>query len=282
MAINIIESVIHTSRSQELVSQIIPILVKWAINRQSNKTYGDLLHEIGYTHYTGIGTQLGNVEDVMRELRKITREDIPTLNALVKSSKEGIPAKGFEFVYPNYWKLSLPEKRVFVADINEEVYNYPKWDWVLKELGLKRASLFTEKQLDDIKNLQCNYGGEGTEHKTLKEYICQHPESLGLENVVFAETEHVLPSGDRLDVYFELANNTHIAIEVKPSISPEQDIKRGVFQCVKYHSIMAALRKIECREYDIKVILVAVGNLSSQNILLADELDVTHIVNFKM
>ena len=76
---NIINSVIHTKRSQELVGQIIPILVGWAKYGLTNKTYGDLIHALGYTRYSGIGDQLGNVETVMRELRKMTGEEVPTL-----------------------------------------------------------------------------------------------------------------------------------------------------------------------------------------------------------
>ena len=92
---NIINSVIHTKRSQELVSQTIPILVGWAKYGLPNKTYGDLIHALGYTRYSGIGDQLGNVETVLRELRKMTGEDVPTLNALVK--KNGIPSALLEY-----------------------------------------------------------------------------------------------------------------------------------------------------------------------------------------
>ena len=92
---NIINSIIHTKRSQELVGQIIPILVGWAKYGLTNKTYGDLIHALGYTRYSGIGDQLGNVETVMRELRKMTGEDVPTLNAQVK--KNGIPSASLEY-----------------------------------------------------------------------------------------------------------------------------------------------------------------------------------------
>ena len=55
-------------------------------------------------------------------------------------------------------------------------------------------------------------GGEGKEHKSIKEYICSHPKSIGIKKVVFAETEHDLLSGDRLDVYFEYNGNKHIQL----------------------------------------------------------------------
>lgn len=284
MLINVIESVIKTNRSRELVSQIIPILISWAKLRLTNKTYGDLLSTLGYTSYSGIGRQLGNVETVLRKLRESTGAvDIPTLNALVKKPKLDRPADGFDFVYPNYKKLSVPEKKIFIAGMNEKACAYTKWDWVLKELGLKEAIPLSEYQLNTIKNVQFNYGGgEGVEHKNLREYIFEHPESINSNNIVFKETEYILPSGDRLDVYFEFEDRKHVAIEVKPSTSPESDIIRGIFQCVKYKAVMDALKRIECQNYRIEVILLAAKKLSFQERTLAEELGISYIENFKM
>lgn len=277
METNIINSVIHTTRSQELVRQIIPILVGWAKHGKTDKTYGDLIHALGYSRYSGIGEQLGNVEKVLVKLREVTDEDIPTLNALVQ--KNGIPSAGFKFVRSFYNSLTLPEKKSLVAGLNARAVNYTKWNWVLDQLGLQPTKIFTEKELEQ---LGTHYGGgEGEEHKALKKYICQHPECLNYKDVVFAETEHPLPSGDSLDVYFELSDGKHVAIEVKPSIAPYQDICRGVFQCVKYNAVMDALRKIECKGYEIEVLLVTAGKFSSQNKVLAEELDVKYVEGFK-
>ena len=277
METNIINSVIHTTRSQELVRQIIPILVGWAKHGKTDKTYGDLIHALGYSRYSGIGDQLGNVEKVLDKLRDVTGEDIPTLNALIQ--KNGIPSAGFKFVRSFYNSLTLPEKKSLVAGLNARAVNYTKWNWVLDQLGLQPTKIFTEKELEQ---LGTHYGGgEGEEHKALKKYICQHPECLNYKDVVFAETEHPLPSGDSLDVYFELSDGKHVAIEVKPSIAPDQDICRGVFQCVKYNAVMDALRKIECKGYEIEVLLVTAGNFSSQNKVLAEELDVEYVEGFK-
>lgn len=278
METNIIDSVIHTTRSRELVRQIIPILVGWAKHGKTDKTYGDLIHALGYSRYSGIGDQLGNVEKVLDKLREVTGErDIPTLNALVQ--KNGIPSSGFKFVRSFYNSLTLQEKKSLVAGLNARAVNYTKWNWVLDQLGLQPTKIFTEKELGQ---LGIHYGGgEGEEHKALKKYICQHPECLNYKDVVFAETEHPLPSGDSLDVYFELSDGKHVAIEVKPSIAPDQDICRGVFQCVKYNAVMDALRKIECKGYEIEVLLVTAGKFSSQNKVLAEELDVEYVESFK-
>ena len=82
-------------------------------------------------------------------------------------------------------------------------------------------------------------------------------------------------------MYFELSDGSHVAIEVKPSTSPDQDITRGIFQCVKYHAVMEALRTIECKDYEIEVILVSASIFTSQNRTLANELDVEFIDDFK-
>jgi len=282
METNIIDTVIPTNRSRELVRLMIPIMVRWAKLGLTDKTYTDMLHILGYSRYQGIGTQLGNVESVMRELKKQTGMDIPTLNALCKKPKIGIPSDGFDFVYPNYSSLTLSEQLIFVAGLNEKAVKYQYWDKVLDKLGLKPAKIFTSKELDALKKPIYGAGGEGKEHKTLKEYIANHPESVGLKDIVASDTEHILQSGDKLDVYFELKNDDRNAIEVKPSTSPDQDITRGIFQCVKYKAVMDAVRIIDYGSYENKTLFVIAGEISEQNKQLAEDLGVKYIKNFKI
>lgn len=279
---NIIDDAISTEATRKNVRLMIPVMIHWAKTGHNEHTYGDLAHAIGKSKFSGIGHALYFVQQVLDNLSTKSSREIPTLNSLCKNAKTMLPSEGFEFVSPQYNDLDENGKRVFVKGLDSNAMNFPHWDWVLKELELKEAVPFTEEQLEAIKNPRCIYGGEGEEHKILKEYICQHPESINYKDVDFAETEHILPSGDRLDVYFEFSDGTHVAIEVKPSISPDQDIARGVFQCVKYYAVMDALRNIECKDYEIKVLLVTAGNFSSQNKELAEELDVEYVENFKI
>ena len=280
---NIIDNVISTEATRQNVRLMLPVLIHWAKSGHNAHTYGDLIHAIGKSKFSGIGHALYAVQEVLNSLSKKTgNKDIPTLNSLCKNAKTLLPSEGFEFVSPKYNKLDEAGKRVFIEGLDSKACNYPHWDWVLDQLELKEATPFTVEQLEAIKKTCLNYGvGEGEEHKTLKEYIWKHPDCLGYEDVVLAETEHILPSGDRLDVYFELSDGSHVAIEVKPSTSPDQDITRGIFQCVKYHAVMEALRTIECKDYEIKVILVSASTFTSQNRTLANELDVEFIDDFK-
>ena len=95
--------------------------------------------------------------------------------------------------------------------------------------------------------------------------------------MIAAKNEYILPSGDKLDVHFELKNGDRIAVEVKPSISDDGNIIRGVFQCVKYKSIMEALRKIENLNYNTTVIYLTARPLSDMHQRLIDTLEINHI-----
>lgn len=208
-------------------------------------------------------------------------DEIPTLNSLCKNAKTMLPSEGFDYVSEKYNELDDKAKRIFIDGLDSQAINYQRWNWVLNELKLQEIRPFTKEDIEKIKSPNCMGGGEGREHKELKEYIFQNPESVGLKNVVLKEVEHELPSGDRLDIYFELSDGTHIAVEVKPSISPDSDISRGIFQCVKYYAVMNALKIIECAKYNVITLLVTSHKFTSQLKMLADELDVEYIDNFK-
>ena len=66
-----------------------------------------------------------------------------------------------------------------------------------------------------------------------KNYVQQNPDKFGIKRVLSSSTEKMLLSADRLDVYFETQSNMHVAVEVKPQTTPEEDVMRGIFQCVK-------------------------------------------------
>lgn len=273
----IIDEVVKTSKTREIIRKMIPIMIGWAVNGENERTYGDMNRKLGYSHFTGIANALGRVDDVISTLSKVSGMAIPSLNSLCKNAQTKLPADGFSYVYPLYKSMSVDEKRIFVSGIDEKLINYEHWDWVMDALGLEPASDFTEEEIDAMSRHAFGGGGEGEEHRALKEYIKSHPEVLGIEDIISAETEHVLPSGDRLDVYFILKDGTRIAVEVKPPSSPEQDVSRGIFQCVKYEATMSAERRLRQQGYQIKSILVLGSKISSFNKKVADKLRVSFL-----
>ena len=93
--------------------------------------------------------------------------------------------------------------------------------------------------------------------------------------------EHFLLSGDRLDVFFELIDGSKMAVEIKPSTSPDADVMRGLFQCVKYKSILDAEDKIHGEKTNNSAILIMGGGLSLENQKVKDTLGIYVVENFK-
>ena len=266
--------------NKEWALKMIPILVRWAQGAWDKPHYySDLTAAVG--HKTNqIGNVMGIIQDIIDDLQKQSGKKIPTLNGLVFSKSSDLPSDGFDYVINNYGKLSPESKKGEVRKLNLQAHRYD-WNWVLDSLGLKPAKIFSSDDLSKLKTSGHGFGGEGKEHKSIKEYICSHPESIGLSKVVIAKTEYDLLSGDRLDVYFECKGNKHIAIEVKPSFSPEYDITRGIFQCVKYQAVMDAMRIADYGNYSNEVLLVMAGIMSEKNRLLANDLAIHYIEQFK-
>jgi hypothetical protein len=84
-------------------------------------------------------------------------------------------------------------------------------------------------------------GGEGRHHKALRLWVMENP---GLIDRAFAEarssTEFPLDSGDRVDAVYHLEDRT-IVLEAKSRISNAVDLRRGVFQCIKYRAVAEAM-----------------------------------------
>jgi len=271
----ILKKAVPTEKMRAIVSTMIPHLIRWAQNGETDKTYLDMIHILNMPRWSGIGRALGYVEDVMQVLREDSgKGDIPSLNALCKNISTKLPSEGFSYVYKEYDKMPVEAKRIFVEGVNQKAVKYEHWDWVLNALGLQPAVGLTEDEWKSISKPIYGSGGEGKEHKALKEYIKANPKALGIHHVTHVETEHVLPSGDRLDVYFVLKDGTHVAVEVKPSTAPEQDVARGIFQCVKYEATMKAIRQLENESYAIQTYLVVGADITPTNQKIADELKV--------
>ena len=272
----IIDDVVPQDKSRELVKKIIPILIRWAKQGLTTQTYDDLTKELGYDRFSGIGKQLGYIDDVFKRFEELTQEKIPTLNALIKSKSTMLPSPGFSYVYTSYDDMTEDEKKIFVIGLNKEAIEYEHWDWVLSTLGLTASTIDTKTSETMIRSGKFyGSGGEGKDHKNLKEYIFNHPETLGITDVKERDMEHILLSGDRLDVYFVLNDGYKIAVEIKPSTSPDADVMRGLYQCVKYKTIMDAEDKVHGNKASNSTILAIGGELSPENRKVREVLGIT-------
>lgn len=278
----IIEEQCRTPKTIENVKKVIQILIYWAKQGRSKIPYIEIAHELGHRRARQMDNILGCVHDVLSTLSKTTGIRIPTLNALAVNDKTKIPSDGFKYVSPGYEKLKkLEEKLIVVKAYNQEAFDYKeKWDWVLESLELTPFQPnLSSKDCPNLSLKKWGYGGEGKEHKWMKEYICNHPESLNLSNVEGVQ-EYMLLSADRIDVLFEQTDGSKIAVEVKPSTAPDDDILRGIYQCVKYKALLDAQDKVHGLKNRNQCFLVMGGNLSQYNRRAADSLNIEVIENY--
>jgi hypothetical protein len=245
---------------QRRARQALPILVRQAGSRKPI-FYEALANELGMPNPRNLNWVLGSVGATLDQIsRKTGWEKIPHIQSLVINQQRRLPGAGFEGFLAErvreYQSLSLSERRVFLEGYWHDVYAYPYWNDVLEECGLTPATTGATEIIEQAKSGRGGGGGEGEEHRRLKEYVSATPQIVGLpQGVPRGQLEAPLPSGDRIDVLFSSRHRLH-AVEVKSRISNDIDITRGLFQCVKYRSVMEAERGFKGAKYEVNALLV--------------------------
>ena len=206
----------------------------------------------------------GKVEfilDMLNEARDGASED--ELASLAKS-KYGLTSDIRQIQWRRGWlqsagMLEKKGKRLYATDAGRKL---------LQERDARSVGSRTSAPIN-----RAEFGGEGegVEHKTLKEYVHENCERILSEisgrrvDVISRKMECELPSGDRVDV---TAGNEDIIwhIEVKSRISTESDIRRGLYQCVKYEAVERVRQRVEhsSRSREVKSLLVVENELSQE------------------
>lgn len=100
-------------------------------------------------------------------------------------------------------------------------------------------------------------------------------EKIGLRGFPRGTIEHIFPSADAIDILFR-TDSRWVGVEVKGFRSGELDVRRGLYQCVKYSALLEACLKIERKKSSIKVILVLGGALPESLLAEKDTLGVDY------
>ena len=266
------------SKSQKQARTILPILVRQAMARQKI-SYKNLGEEIGVYFPLALTYPLGCIRKTFEKLSKQWKEDIPHIQGLVVNHNTGLPGEGIIFLVGR--KPTPKEKEAIVEAVLGKVFNYPKWLEVLEALGLPPAPPL-DPHADEPPTDHQSGTAESEAHQRLKAYVAKDPTSVGLgKSLAPGETEVVLPSGDKVDVLFQ-SKKSHIAVEVKSCISNEADLRRGLFQCVKYRAILRARRSLEGGSYEADALLALAGSLPKALIPVRNTLGVTVIENIRV
>ena len=175
----------------------------------------------------------------------------PLLNVLLVRSDTGLPGSGavgyLARRYPNRRWLRARNAhkdhrwRTLIEEEAARVYAYPHWD----ELYRKAYNSRLHPSDNDPKGKEKDgkrhgRGGEGANHRALRLKVLRNPSLVRRElRPEATNTEVELLSGDRVDVV-SITEDRTIAIEVKSRDSDWADLRRGVYQCVKYRAVMKA------------------------------------------
>jgi len=259
---------------QQRARSALPLLVRQA-KALTPIVYEDLAHELKIPNARNLNYVLGSIGQTLVNLSKHWGINVPPIQCLVLNKKTRLPGAGISWFitdFSNYKKLSNKQRRQIVDGELQKIYAFDKWTKVLDELGLSSAHCDFAKL--NKRAGQFKSGGEGIEHKKIKNFVANNPVNFGLPaSLRPGEIEHILPSGDSLDVFFA-HRQEHIGIEVKSHISSTSDIARGLFQCIKYQAVLEARQAANGHPQNVRTFLVLGGGLPVELLPLKNVLGV--------
>lgn len=233
----------------------------------------------------------GVAGEMMNKIMSVAK-DAPPINALVTSTS-GIPGVGFAWYHDNLWRakrsrkwegLDKDQKLEVVKGVREAAKDYKGWGQVFREAfgdrpGKLERKRFTEQDGKPPETVFPRGKGESEQHRRLKEWACDNPGEIGLPRGFEGEVESDLLSGDRIDVLF-IRGEEFAVVEVKSCLSSDDDLRRGIYQCVKYREVVRATRLPV--EVDVRAILLSERELPPELVARAKLLGVrsrVHKVN---
>jgi hypothetical protein len=242
---------------QQRAKEAFPILVRQAKAGQKI-FYSTLADELGMPNPRNLNKVLGLIGRVIKELSAEWKQDVPPLTCLVVDKENGLPGEGIAWFLSDperFKKMTRREQRQILEIELVKIFNYPKWDRVLRAFDLE--PLETAPTIEALKAKARMGGGigEGEDHARLKQHVASNPALLELTGYKQGETEYEFPTLDRMDVLFRRDNNW-VGVEVKGLSSPDDDLLRGIFQCVKYEALIQAELKSTLTKGKTRVVLV--------------------------
>ena len=236
---------------QQRARTALPILVRQAEARKT-MFYGELAREMGIPSPRTLNHSLGSIGHALLDLGRRWGRPVPPIQALVINKSSKRPGAGFAFFAPDAKDFDQAWRR-----LRDEVWDFPDWGQVLDAFELPRAVV----ELPPADEISAHGGGgEGAEHKRLKEAVSVNPLWIGLpKSLSPGKVEAPLLSGDSLDVLFS-DRNRRIAVEVKGASAPVGEVIRGLFQCVKYEAVLDAEARVDGSRAYCKAVLALGGS----------------------
>lgn len=265
--------------SSSRMPRLLSILIRQA-RMETPITYGSVALELGVHHRAvhHIAGYIGFTLAAVARKSSWRRRPPPPLHALVVNDVTGLPGGGIDgFMSRTYQDApTRREKRAILKAVYAEAGQYPHWRELCDLLDIQ----LDERRLADAVEAarrSRGRGGEGPDHLALKMFVRENPHLVGLrmgspEGLV----EFPLASGDLVDVVFKRRALT-LAVEVKPAHAGEGDLLRGVFQCLKYRTVLEAEAGLAGEDTRTSVLLVLGGKATDAVVQTAHRLGIPYL-----
>ncbi|MCX7943944.1 MAG: hypothetical protein N2746_05485 [Deltaproteobacteria bacterium] len=135
------------------------------------------------------------------------------------------------------------------GEINQKVSNILKSDFNNVQPRMIKTEKIEKINREFDINKKYGLGGEGKDHKKLKQWILDNPEKIGMKNIKNKFEEYPFMSGDRADILFEHKDGKFSVIEVETS-----EAKPGFLQALKYK----VLKCVEIEENIVSDVVKAI------------------------
>ena len=256
--------------------EAFPILVRQAKAHQTIY-YSDLADELSMPNPRNLNYVLGVIGNELRRLTVQWKFEIPPIQCLVINKSTGMPGEGINWFIKDratYEQSSRRERKRLNDIMLHDVYSFDKLDEVLTNYELKPLDSSLPQTFQPRQGGSFGGQGESPEHKHFKEYIAKNPKAIGLPMTLSqGSIEYEFPSADTVDVLF-ISKDEWIGVEVKAIRSPNDDLTRGIYQCVKYRALMEAVQMANQKPPKARVILALEGSLPQELVGLKNTLGV--------
>jgi hypothetical protein len=237
--------------------RVLPVLVRQA-KAQKPMFYSEVAAEVGIPNPRNLDYVLGAIANEMKRTSK-PGFAVPPIQFLVINKGTNLPGTGVAGFAPNpaIFRNASPQQKSRIFNLLlEEVFAFKKWDKVMELCNIRAVAHNVHVAAPAVREGAGGWGGggEGEDHRLLKEHIAAHPEVVGLPKGSSGHTEFTFLTGDALDILFECGDEW-IGVEVKGARSNDDDVVRGMFQCAKYTSLLEAHQKYEQRRVHARVML---------------------------
>jgi hypothetical protein len=227
---------------QKVGKLLLPYIIRAAQNK-STITYGecrDIVVRLKGVSVAGkvsrhYGFPAGWIGNACEEWAKKSQKRIPPLNAIIVNQNTRLPSDGVNGYIRRYLVVRRVPDHTDLGSVINDVLEFGCWGELLQLTGLEAAKTKTE-QISGTWNFRPPYegGSESAAHIALKTAAAKTPTAFRAGQEI-GVLERSLPSGDRLDVFFETCR---VSVEVKPLYSSAEDIRRGLWQVAKYRFLL--------------------------------------------